>query len=122
MALILVVDDEEDICAVLREALEAAGHRVVTASDGREALRVHNAQHPDLVITDIIMPRRSGIDLVIELSRVSPQPKIIAMSGVTGKGFLDAAHEARVARSFVKPFDVTELVRAVNELVAGARA
>ncbi len=117
MALVLVVDDEEDIREILREALEGAGHQVLTANDGRDALRVYNAQHPAVVITDIVMPRRSGIDLVLELNRQSPRPKVIAISGVTGKGFLDAAHEASVSRSFVKPFDVREIIRTVNELV-----
>lgn len=119
MALVLVVDDEESILEILREALESFGHRVVTASDGREALRLFNAQRPDVVVTDIVMPRRSGIDLVLELSRVSPPPKVIAISGVTGKDFLDAAREANVMRTFVKPFDVMEVARVVTQL-AGA--
>jgi CheY-like chemotaxis protein len=122
MALILVVDDEEPIRDILREALEGAGHRVVTANDGREALRVYHAQRPDVVITDIVMPRRSGIDLVLELSRLSPRPKVIAMSGVTGKDFLEAAREANVARAFVKPFDVRAVMRAVDELAGPAGA
>jgi CheY-like chemotaxis protein len=119
MALVLVVDDEEPIRDILQEALESVGHRVMTASDGREALRLYTTQRPDVVITDIFMPRRSGIDLVLELSRISPPPKVIAISGVTGKAFLDAAVEANVARSFVKPFDVMEVARAVTQL-AGA--
>jgi CheY-like chemotaxis protein len=117
MALVLVVDDEEPIRDILREALENAGHRVVTASDGREALRLYHAQRPDVVITDIVMPRRSGIDLVLELGRLSPRPTVIAISGVTGKDFLDAAREANVARTFVKPFDVMEVARVVDQLI-----
>ena len=119
MAIVLVVDDEEPIRDILREALENAGHGVLTASDGREALRLYQAQRPDVVITDIVMPRRSGIDLVLELSRLSPAPKVIAISGVTGKDFLDAAREANVARTFVKPFDVLEIARVVDQLTAG---
>jgi CheY-like chemotaxis protein len=118
MAFVLVVDDEEPIRDILREALESVGHRVMTASDGREALRLYTTHRPDVVITDILMPRRSGIDLVLELRRVSPPPKVIAISGVTGKAFLDAAREANVARTFVKPFDVMEVVRVVTELAA----
>ena len=117
MAVVLVVDDEAAILDLLREALEQAGHRVVTADDGREGLRAYHAERPDVVITDIFMPRRSGIDLVLQLGREHPMPKIIAMSGVAGQGFLDAAREANVARSFLKPFDVREVVRAVNELL-----
>jgi two-component system response regulator (stage 0 sporulation protein F) len=116
MAVVLVVDDEADIRELLREALEQAGHRVVTADDGREGLRAYHAERPDVVITDIFMPRRSGIELVLQLGREHPVPKIIAISGVAGKGFLDAAREANVARSFMKPFDVRDVVRAVTEL------
>jgi CheY-like chemotaxis protein len=116
MAVVLVVDDEHDIRELLREALEQAGHRVVTADDGRDALRAYHANHPDVVITDIFMPRRSGIDLVLQLSRLHPVPKVIAMSGVAGKSFLEASREASVVRTFVKPFDVREIVRAVGEL------
>ena len=116
MAVVLVIDDEEDICALLREALEQEGHEVFTARDGRDGLQVYQAQRPAVVITDIFMPRRSGIDLVLELARTDPPPKMIAISGVVGSSFLEAAREANVARTFVKPFDVREVVRAVREL------
>ena len=116
MAVILVVDDEQDIREILREALEGAGHHVLTANDGRDGLRVYHEARPDLVITDIFMPKRSGIDLVLQLGRLNPPPKIIAMSGVAGRGFLEASSEANVARTFVKPFDVREVVRTVDEL------
>jgi CheY-like chemotaxis protein len=122
MALVLVVDDEEPIRDILREALENAGHTVLTANDGREALRLYHAQQPDVVITDIVMPRRSGIDLVLELSRLTPRPTVIAISGLTGKAFLDAAHEAHVARTFVKPFDVTVVAQTVSELARTPRS
>jgi DNA-binding NtrC family response regulator len=116
MAVVLVIDDEADICALLREALERAGHEVFTARDGRDGMQVYLAHRPAVVITDIFMPRRSGIDLVLELGRTDPPPKMIAISGVAGSTFLEAAREANVARTFVKPFDVREVVRAVREL------
>ena len=116
MAVILVIDDEADICALLREALERDGHEVLTARDGRDGMQVYQAHRPAVVITDVFMPRRSGIDLVLELGRADPPPKMIAMSGVAGSSFLEAAREANVARTFVKPFDVREIVRAVREL------
>ena len=79
-------------------------------------MQLYQAHRPALVITDVFMPRRSGIDLVFELARMDTPPKIIAISGVTGRSFLEAAREANVARTFVKPFDVREVVRAVREL------
>jgi DNA-binding response OmpR family regulator len=111
-----VVDDDVSIQALLREALEEAGHRVVTASDGRDGIRAFRTQQPDLVITDIFMPGRSGIDLVLELSRLKPPPKMIAISGVAGQDFLDAAVEVYVGATFTKPFNVIEVVRVVGAL------
>jgi len=116
MAVVLVIDDEVEICTLLREALEHEGHEVLTAHDGRAGLQVYQAHRPAVVITDVFMPRRSGIDLVLELARMDTPPKIIAISGVTGRSFLEAAREANVARTFVKPFDMREVVRAVREL------
>jgi len=116
MAVVLVIDDEVEICTLLREALEHEGHEVLTAHDGRAGMQLYQAHRPALVITDVFMPRRSGIDLVFELARMDTPPKIIAISGVTGRSFLEAAREANVARTFVKPFDVREVVRAVREL------
>jgi DNA-binding NarL/FixJ family response regulator len=81
-------------------------------------LRVYHEARPDLVITDIFMPKRSGIDLVLQLGRLHPPPKMIAMSGVAGRDFLEASSEANVARTFVKPFEVRDIVRAVDELTA----
>lgn len=118
MAVVLVIDDEPDICAILREALEREGHEVLTARDGRDGMQLYQAHRPAVVITDVFMPRRSGIDLVLELARTDAPPKVIAISGVTGSSFLEAAREANVARTFVKPFDVREVVRAVRELTA----
>ena len=118
MAVVLVIDAEPDICAILREALEREGHEVLTARDGRDGMQVYQARRPAVVITDVFMPRRSGIDLVLELARTDAPPKMIAISGVTGSSFLEAAREANVARTFVKPFDVREVVRAVRELTA----
>jgi CheY-like chemotaxis protein len=86
MAVVLVVDDEPVVPSFVRNAPGGAGHRVVTADDGREGLRAFHANRPDVVITDIFMPVRSGIDLVLELARLQPVPKIIAMSGVAGPG------------------------------------
>lgn len=117
MALVLVVDDDVEIQALLREALNEAGHRVVTANDGRQGLAVYRSQQPDLVITDIFMPGRSGIELALTLSRATPPPRMIVISGVAGQAFLDASAEVHVGRTFTKPFNVHEVVRAVDTLL-----
>jgi CheY-like chemotaxis protein len=121
MATILVVDDDIAVQGMLCEALEGAGYRTVVANDGRDAIRVYAAEQPDVVITDVFMPRASGIDLVHALNALERRPRMIVISGVAGEQFLQAAREVNVEHTFTKPFDVREVVRAVAELV-GRRA
>ena len=81
MARILVVDDEEGIRTLLRNILVREGHHVTTAADGVEALQVVDTQPVDLVITDLIMPEKEGVETISELRKRFPAVKIIAMSG-----------------------------------------
>ena len=80
MARILVVDDAEFLRIVFRRNLESAGHEVTEADNGVEAIAAQNAQPFDLVITDIVMPQKEGVETIIELRRAYPSLKIIAIS------------------------------------------
>jgi DNA-binding response OmpR family regulator len=115
MAHVLVVDDDPRVLALLRDALGTAGHDVTTAEDGAAGLRAYAARRPDVLITDLIMPKRSGIDLVFAVRRRDPAAVIIAISGV-GESFLQAGMAVGIARVFTKPFDVRDVVAAVVEL------
>ena len=66
---ILVVDDEPDVRQYLAAVLEDAGFNVLTATDGEEALRMIRAERPDFISLDLIMPRKSGHKLLVELRR-----------------------------------------------------
>jgi YesN/AraC family two-component response regulator len=81
MATVLVVDDEELVRATLCQILEAAGHEIFEATNGNEALRVFEEHEADLVITDIIMPEKEGIETIVQLRKRKPNLKIIAISG-----------------------------------------
>lgn len=82
MARILVVDDEEAVRATLKLVLEKLGHSVSTASNGNEALKRARAEAYDVVLTDIIMPEKEGIELILELRKsTAGRMRIIAMSG-----------------------------------------
>ncbi|MBF0162372.1 MAG: response regulator [Magnetococcales bacterium] len=98
MARILVVDDDIAIRAFLREVLEADGHQVDEAGDGKQGVLCYQKQPSDLVITDILMPEKDGVELIMELQESFPEIKIIAMSG-GGRG-LDAQFSLRIARDF----------------------
>jgi len=116
MSRILVVDDEAGIRKVVRDALERAGHEVETAVDGEEAGELAEGQSFDLVITDLAMPRKSGLDLVREIRSVSPVPVLV----LTVRGeerekvrLLDAGADDYVT----KPFGVEELLARARALL-----
>ena len=84
---ILVIDDDAAVCVVICDALRDCGYRVLCAANGElglESIRLDGA--PDLVITDIVMPRKEGLETIRELRTVHPGIKIIAMSGGGGTG------------------------------------
>ncbi|NQU60032.1 MAG: response regulator [Rhodospirillales bacterium] len=81
MARILLIDDEELVRTALRKALEASDHEVVEAENGDLALDLHKKQPFDLIITDIIMPGKEGIETIMDLKQENPELPIIAISG-----------------------------------------
>ena len=81
MARILVVDDEELARFTIREMLAKAGHEIVEATNGNEAIELQKAEPFDLVVTDIIMPDKDGVETIAELKQNHPSPSILAISG-----------------------------------------
>lgn len=114
-ATILIIEDEAPIRALLREVLEHAGYRVVEAPDGRIGLELYRKAPTDLVITDIAMPDRNGLQATRELARELFPAKVIAMSGAPGKQYLcDVAKLLGASRTLQKPFHREELLEAVR--------
>jgi DNA-binding response OmpR family regulator len=116
MARILVIEDDALVRDWIRDGLSAAGHVVVVANDGREGLVRFRSERPDLVITDIFMPERNGLDVILELapSRVN----IIAISGggdLDRGDHLDDAVNFGARWSLMKPFTIETLIKLVNE-------
>ncbi|MFW5681233.1 MAG: response regulator, partial [Pseudomonadota bacterium] len=102
------------ILQLVTRALEAAGHEVSSADDGDTALQRLRHETFDLVITDIIMPGKEGIELILELRRLQPDLPIIAMSGghiSGGHDVLDAAQRLGAIHTLAKPFGPRDLVR-----------
>ena len=119
MARILVVDDELQMRQMLRQALERHGHTVDEAADGREALQRFAQQQPDLVITDLVMPEKEGIETIQALRQKCPPLPIIAISGggrVGPENYLSMAGQMGANRTFAKPFSLEEILTAVREL------
>ncbi len=121
MARILVIDDEKQVRGMLRQVLERAGYEVIEACDGEEGIKLFRKQGADLVITDIIMPEKEGVETIIELKRDFPDVKVIAISGgsrgLDKYNCIEYTEMIGVAYSFAKPFDNKELLEAVAELV-----
>lgn len=119
MATILVIDDQEPIRSLLRDALEGDGHEVLEASNGRLGLELYREQSADLLITDIVMPEMSGLEMMLELTRSFPNVKVIAMSGgLEREGGLNAAKLLGARQTFQKPLDIGELLDAVRDDLA----
>jgi CheY-like chemotaxis protein len=128
-ARILVVDDHQDTRELLATVLRRAGHETIEAADGEEAMRLYHTHGADLVVLDIFMPAKDGIETVRELRRESRQVKIIAISAgwkVPGSGRhteprdYEVLHDARECGAdlvIAKPFDPMLLDRAVRELL-----
>lgn len=118
MARILVIDDEFHLRDILREMLEMAGHEVFDAPDGDIGIKMFKEKLPDLVITDIIMPIKDGLEVITEIRRTDSRVNIIAISG--GHNNFDNLNTAKTLgadRTFNKPFDWNELLKAVEELL-----
>ena len=120
MARILLVDDVEDVREGLAAVLEAAGHHVTPAADGREAIAVLTSQQFDLVITDIMMPECDGTEVIMRLESLSDRPPVLAISGgAPSVPAYMALHLARLKAdaTLMKPFSNDELMTKVNALL-----
>ena len=115
MARILLVDDDGEMSKVLRGMLEVRAHTVEEGADGQAALAASLREPVDLVITDIRMPRRSGLSAIEDLKKHSPNVPAIALVE-PGSGLLAEAPEAGAEHVFAKPFKVEELLEAVSEV------
>lgn len=117
---ILVIDDDVQFRAMIVEMLERKDYTVYAAGDGEEGLHIWQELKPDLVITDIIMPNREGIETIIELKRKDKEVKIIAISGggrIDAKDNLHSAKLLGATLTLTKPFDNTKLIEAVQQLI-----
>jgi two-component system, chemotaxis family, chemotaxis protein CheY len=120
VACILIIDDEDQPRRMLQQVLTRAGYEVIEARDGNEGLQRYRATPTDIIITDILMPEKEGLETIIDLRREFPSVKIIAMSGGGRTGnlnFLDVAKRLGAQRTLEKPFDLQAMLGAVSELL-----
>jgi two-component system, chemotaxis family, chemotaxis protein CheY len=118
---ILVIDDDHLVRYTVSRILKKSGHDVVTAADGARGIEVLGMEHPDVVITDIIMPEQEGFQTIVKIRRDHPGIKIIAISGGLRReqGNLDVLSmaEGLGADSVIaKPFEPEELLAELAKL------
>ena len=114
---ILVVDDEPEIREMLRESLSRAGYEVHQAPDGKQAIELLRKQTFDVVISDILMPEKDGLEVIMYLQRESPMTKCIAISAPSNRVFLQSAQLLGATRVVEKPFSVGDMETAVREIL-----
>jgi DNA-binding NtrC family response regulator len=118
---ILVIDDDPSIRQTLHIALTKAGYDVLGARDGEEAIQLWRDQGADLVIADILMPKKSGLQVIKELQAHSPSPPVIAMTdGGRTKNLNPLSHAELMGavRTVAKPFSLEKMLAAVEQALA----
>jgi CheY-like chemotaxis protein len=123
MATILIIDDELFMLDFVRKILETAQHTVLVATSADSGIAAYSTQRPDLVITDLIMPEKDGLEAIQELRRINPAVRIVAISGGGRSGYTNALEAAKAfgARATVrKPFTPKVLLAAVTRVLESA--
>ena len=114
---ILIVEDDEEVRGLIRQTLENAGYGVREAANGIEAIRPAEEAAFDLVITDILMPEKDGLETIIHLRRENPGTKVIAISGGHNELFLRNARGLGALSVVTKPFTPKTLLGVVAEIL-----
>lgn len=135
MQSVLIIDDEIDVRDSIARVLQRAGYRVRTAESALEGFTAMEALEPDVVITDIIMPKVNGVEAIALMRQKFPQVRIVAISGggnfgitayqpnaITTSAYLAAAQKAGANLILTKPFESWDLLEAVQNVALSGRA
>lgn len=116
MSTILIIDDELPTLQMLSLYLEACGHNVLTAENETQGLEVFKRERPPIVLTDIKMPGRDGLDVLRQIKSLSPQTEVMVITGHGDKALAQQALELKASAFFNKPLDTEALDRAIKEI------
>jgi YesN/AraC family two-component response regulator len=120
MKKILIVEDDQMLRETLVEVLSNDNYELYEAENGEQGLDLVQIENFDLVITDILMPHKDGLEVIMHLKKLSPQTKIIAISGggrVMATDYLNIAEKFGCDETFIKPFNNKELLEKVDLLL-----
>ena len=121
---VLLLEDDRDLRATLVYGLQSAGYEVKAAADGRDVLQIVSDFAPDVVVTDVIMPHKEGIETIQELRLADPNLPIVAMSGggrMNADDILRFAAAFGVQQTIAKPFKIKDLVDVVEAAINSGR-
>jgi DNA-binding NtrC family response regulator len=118
---ILIIDDNNEVLGTYRQILEHAGYEVLVASDGKKGISSFREKLPNLVITDIFMPEKEGLETILEWKRDFPDVKIIAISGggnIAPDDYLKYAKQFEAMYTLTKPIEREELLETILECLS----
>jgi two-component system, chemotaxis family, chemotaxis protein CheY len=118
MAKILVVDDAQFMRVKCARLLQEAGHEVVEAADGTEAVELYQSAKPDAVLLDITMPKMDGLTALKEIRKLDPNARVAMLTAMGQQAIVIEAVKAGARDFVVKPFDATRVVQAVEKLLS----
>jgi two-component system, chemotaxis family, chemotaxis protein CheY len=118
VAKILVVDDAQFMRVKCSRLLQEAGHEVVEASDGSEAVALYQTAKPDAVLLDITMPKMDGLTALKEIRKLDPDARVAMLTAMGQQAIVIEAVKAGARDFVVKPFDATRVVQAVEKLLS----
>lgn len=118
MVNVLVIEDDDAVRFSLLEALKSMGHEVASAVNGREGMQMAQEETYDLVITDLIMPEKDGVETILELKIDQPDIKIVAMSGGgQNVDIMDTTYQIGADCALIKPFSLSDLSDCVRRVL-----
>ncbi len=117
---ILIADDEPAMRRLIRDSLADKTYEILEASDGRGVIKIIGQTQVDLIITDVCMPERDGLETIQEIRRMQTSSKILAVSGAFDGLFLAAARAFGADAALAKPFRPMDLVSCVDQLLNAA--
>lgn len=115
---ILLVEDEESLARLLKEAIGDSFHSFTIAKDGIEGMELFKKIKPDIVITDIMMPRKSGLEMAREIREINVTIPIIVLSAFSEKEKLFGAIDAGVSKYFLKPYHAEDILEYISSITS----
>ncbi|MAD42450.1 MAG: DNA-binding response regulator [Arcobacter sp.] len=112
----LIVEDESRLASLLKEAISEYFHSVIIAKDGEEGFKRFKVNKPDIIITDIMMPKLNGLEMTIKIKELDELIPIIVLSAHSDKDKLLSAIDVGINKYFIKPFDPDEVLEHINKI------